>query len=128
LNVGPRPDGTIGPEFTERLLGVGKWLATYGASVYGTRRGPFPPQPWGLSTAKGTRDHPSEIFLHVLTPKDDAPIIFINPTISWTPHLFGKTTPLKLTKTQRGLVLDLPPDARTPTDTIVVLSPATIGR
>src|SRR5262249_43664475 len=30
VNVGPRPDGTIGPEFAQRLLEVGKWLAKYG--------------------------------------------------------------------------------------------------
>jgi alpha-L-fucosidase len=128
LNVGPRPDGTIGPEFTERLLGLGKWLAAFGESVYGTRRGPFPPQPWGVSTAKGKQDHPTEIFLHVLTPREDAPIIFVNTAISWTPHLFGKTTSLKLAKTQRGLVLDLPQDLRMPNDTIIVLNPVTIGR
>ena len=49
---GPRPDGTIGPEFTERLLAVGKWLESYGETVYGHRRGPIAPQPWGVSTVK----------------------------------------------------------------------------
>src|SRR5271157_5752080 len=41
LNVGPRPDGTIGLEFSERLVAVGKWLETNGKTVYGTRRGPI---------------------------------------------------------------------------------------
>jgi alpha-L-fucosidase len=33
LNVGPHPDGTIGPESTQRLQEVGKWLAENGPSV-----------------------------------------------------------------------------------------------
>ena len=36
LNVGPRPDGTIGSEFADVLLAVGKWLETNGDTVYGT--------------------------------------------------------------------------------------------
>ena len=70
LNVGPQPDGTIGPEMTQRLQEVGKWLAAYGESVYGTRRGPIPPQPWGVSTANGSPEHPDKIYLHVFKQKD----------------------------------------------------------
>jgi alpha-L-fucosidase len=41
LNVGPRPDGTI-PEAEQRiLLEIGRWLATSGEAVYGTR-------PWSV--------------------------------------------------------------------------------
>jgi alpha-L-fucosidase len=41
LNIGPRPDGTI-PEEEERiLLEIGRWLATNGEAVYGTR-------PWSV--------------------------------------------------------------------------------
>src|SRR5262245_33875482 len=50
LNVGPRPDGTIQPEAVERLRDIGRWLQTYGSTIYGTRRGPVPPQPWGATT------------------------------------------------------------------------------
>ena len=53
LNVGPRPDGSIDHEATQRLLEVGAWLKTYGESVYGTRAGPIPAQSWGVSTTKG---------------------------------------------------------------------------
>jgi alpha-L-fucosidase len=61
LNVGPRPDGTIQPEAVERLGEVGHWLQTYGPSIYGTRRGPIAPQPWGATTQKG-----DAIYVHVL--------------------------------------------------------------
>lgn len=121
LNVGPRSDGTIDPEASQRLLEVGTWLKTYGESVYGTRRGPIPPQPWGVSTTKG--EHADQrIYLHVLKPKPGEPIVF-DPRISWTPFLFGKTAPLKLTRKQGVLELSLPKDAYMPIDTIVVLHP-----
>jgi alpha-L-fucosidase len=37
LNVGPKPDGTIPDEVTNRLLGLGNWLTTNGEAIYGTR-------------------------------------------------------------------------------------------
>jgi alpha-L-fucosidase len=61
LNVGPRPDGTLQPEAVARLEDVGRWLRTYGASIYGTRQGPVAPQSWGATTRKG-----NTIYVHVL--------------------------------------------------------------
>jgi alpha-L-fucosidase len=37
LNVGPRPDGTIPAEAEKVLLEIGRWLATNGGAIYGTR-------------------------------------------------------------------------------------------
>jgi alpha-L-fucosidase len=37
LNVGPRPDGTIPGEAEKVLLEIGRWLATNGEAIYGTR-------------------------------------------------------------------------------------------
>jgi alpha-L-fucosidase len=61
LNVGPRPDGTIQPEHVSRLAEVGQWLQKNGETIYGTRGGPLPPRPWGVTTRKGDR-----VFVHVL--------------------------------------------------------------
>ncbi len=119
LNVGPRPDGTIGLEFSERLAAVGKWLETNGKTVYGTRRGPIDPQAWGVSTIKTSS--PLDVYLHVLKPADS---ITLPRTIgSCTPFAFGKTTLLKLVQRGDALELTLPESARTPIDTIIVLSP-----
>src|SRR6185295_14412496 len=65
LNVGPMPDGTIQADHVERLKQVGEWLQKNGESIYGTRGGPVPPRPWGVTTQKGDR-----VFVHVLEWKD----------------------------------------------------------
>ncbi len=63
LIVGVGPDGTIALEVTQRLLEAGKWLETHGDSIYGTHQGPFPPQPWGILTARGPADHVEKIYI-----------------------------------------------------------------
>lgn len=60
LNVGPMPDGRIEPRQVEVLKGVGRWLATCGESIYGTRGGPFKPGKWGASTRKE-----NTIYVHI---------------------------------------------------------------
>ena len=47
---------------------------------------------------------------------------------TFTPFAFGKTTPLKLVQRGEPLELALPESARTPIDTIIVLSPLGYGR
>ena len=61
LNIGPMPDGEIQPEFRERLAYMGKWLETYGESIYSTRAGYIRPQDWGCLTQKDNK-----IFVHIL--------------------------------------------------------------
>lgn len=61
LNIGPMPNGEIQPEFKERLSFMGKWLHTYGESVYNTKGGYIHPQSWGCITQKG-----DTMFVHVL--------------------------------------------------------------
>jgi len=60
LNVGPTPEGTIQPEFVERLTAIGDWLRVNGASIYGTTYGPLQSIPFGRMTAKG-----KTLYLHV---------------------------------------------------------------
>jgi alpha-L-fucosidase len=60
LDVGPTPEGTIQPEFVERLQAMGKWMEVNGDSIYGTTYGPWQNLPFGKTTAKG-----KTIYLHV---------------------------------------------------------------
>jgi len=41
LNIGPTAEGAIPQPSVERLEEVGRWMAVYGDSIYGTRGGPF---------------------------------------------------------------------------------------
>lgn len=67
LNVGPTPEGTIQPEFQERLRGIGAWLKVYGESIYGTTFGPLQELGWGRTTAKGRT-----VYLHIFNPPGGA--------------------------------------------------------
>ena len=53
LNVGPKPDGTIRKQETDRLKAIGKWLEVNGESIYGSQRCPFGAGIVGLPTARG---------------------------------------------------------------------------
>ena len=116
LNVGPRPDGTIQPEHASRLAEVGQWLQRNGETVYGTRGGPMPPRPWGVTTQKGNR-----VFVHVLEWQDPVIAIARPPKPVKTASLFAGGAPVKFSLEKDALVLRLDPNAIDPLDTIVVL-------
>jgi alpha-L-fucosidase len=67
LNIGPRPDGTIQPEFLSRLQAMGAWMKVNSESIYGTTASPFNTLPFfGRATQKG-----NTLYLHVFEwPRD----------------------------------------------------------
>jgi alpha-L-fucosidase len=122
LNIGPKPDGTIQPEFVERLREVGTWLSANGESIYGTRGGPVPPRPWGVTTQKGSR-----VYVHVL---------------DWPDKVLALPRPKRPVRSARflkdgrkaafqedadALLLRLDPSAVDPIDTVLVLELAEPG-
>jgi alpha-L-fucosidase len=122
LNVGPRPDGTIQPEAVERLREIGRWLGTYGESIYGTRRGPVPPQTWGATTRRG-----QIVFVHVLDgslTRVSLPPIGARVTKA---TLLGTGAPIDVVESSSGLTLTLPLASGEP-DRVVVLQPASGDR
>jgi alpha-L-fucosidase len=113
LNVGPRPDGTIQPEFQERLRAIGDWLSINGDSIYGTTYGPVQ----GIASIRTTAKD-NKIFVHVLEwPSAALEIGGITPRVV-SAHLLANGQSLKVTQTEEKLRLDLPsqmPDANVTT-------------
>ncbi len=118
LNVGPKPDGTIQPEFVERLEGIGEWMGKNGETIYGTRGGPFPPAEWGASVHKDGR-----IFVHVLKwPGAELKLSPVRTRITGA-RTYAGNKPVKVRQNGGGIILEIPDDARDEVDTIVVLKP-----
>ncbi|MDO8682176.1 MAG: alpha-L-fucosidase [Armatimonadota bacterium] len=60
LNCGPKSDGTIRKEESDRLKAIGEWMAANGESIYGSERTPFRAGIMGICTAKG-----NNVYLHI---------------------------------------------------------------
>jgi len=70
LNVGPMLDGRIEARQIGRLKEMGSWLDKYGASIYGTKGGPYKPN----NTYAATRKE-NLIYLHVFERNGDKLIL-----------------------------------------------------
>lgn len=116
LNVGPTPAGRIPEESVQRLREVGDWLRQYGAGIYGTRAGPIPPRPWGVTTQAGNL-----VYLHVLDWQDRQ--LALPPldrrVRSASLLVGGKRVPVQ--QTANGVVLTLPARGEDEVDQVVVL-------
>ena len=117
MNIGPYPSGEIDPQFVSRLRDVGKWLSTYGESIYGTRGGPIPPADWGVTTQKGDK-----IYLHILNWS--APLIALPPISSKITgaHTLVDGKAVTFTQTADGVVLKVSAAAKDETDRVIVLT------
>jgi alpha-L-fucosidase len=116
LNIGPRPDGTIQPEFAERLRAVGQWLERHGPSIYGTRGGPVTPRDWGVTTRRG-----DTVYVHVLDWPD--PVLSI-PSFGariLNARMLASGQHVEVTQTDAGITIRLPPSAAPDIDRVVVL-------
>ena len=116
LNIGPRPDGTIEPEFVERLQTMGRWLETYGRSIYGTRAGPVPPRAWGATTRKG-----DTVYVHILSWPDR---VLALPSLGarvQRASLLATGQSVPFVQSDAGVTLTLPARAAEDYDQVVVL-------
>ena len=103
LNVGPTPEGTIQPEFEERLRAIGEWLRVNGESIYGTTYGPLQNLTFGRTTAKGTT-----IYLHVFEwPRGNVELSGLTRQVSGVRLLAGGK-PLKYRQAGETLTIEVP--------------------
>jgi alpha-L-fucosidase len=116
FNIAPTPDGVFEPRQVERLKEMGAWLKKYGASIYGTRGGPWKPTESLASTRKG-----KTIYLHLLRPEDDTVAL---PDLTRKIKSAALLRGGKVNFTQRDgrLTLTLNKAARDPIDTVVRLN------
>lgn len=103
LNVGPRADGSIPETALERLAGIGKWLETYGESIYGTDKTYIPKQDWGYTTGNGKK-----IYMHVVEDLGDNLVLQmpLEEKVR-SVKVFKDGTPLKYTAKKGMLTVNL---------------------
>ena len=122
LNVGPMPNGEIQPEFQKNLREMGKWVAEHGETIYGTRGGPVPAKPWGVTTQKGNK-----VFVHILNASDESILLPPLDHKIKSATLYGSNKKVKYEEGQFGLVLNVPSSMRNDMDTIVELTMTSSG-
>ncbi len=117
LNVGPTAQGVIQPEFIERLEKMGAWMAANGDSIYGTRGGPMPPQPWGCMTHKG-----ATLYVHLLDAKPGETLTLPNTTGRRVrkAHLLANGVPVAI-EARGDLILHAPDALPDVDDTVVAI-------
>lgn len=115
FNVGPMPDGRIEPRQVDRLQEMGAWLKQNGASIYGTRGGPWHPTKTAASTRRGRT-----VYLHVFRWENNAVELPALPRAVKSAALLngGRAS----VRQQNGkLTVSVDPAARDAIDTIVQL-------
>lgn len=118
LNIGSRPDGTIQPEFVERLKQIGHWLRVNGEAIYGSEPSVFERLPFfGRCTVKGNR-----LFIHIMGWPQNKKIILpgLKNRVQKVYFLANRE---KLGYSSKGydVTIKLPDQAPNPVATVVVV-------
>lgn len=120
LNLGPRPDGTLVPEETQRLDELGRWLARNGEAIYGTTRGGLKEVPsWGRVTRRGSR-----LYLIVFDwPKPGTPLRLKSAEGVHRAYLLTENKPLSFHPAGdgSGIELELPPLPPDPAASVIAV-------
>ena len=67
LNIGPKSNGDVPFEISQRLLEMGEWLDVNGESIYGAEAFDLPKDQhdWGMITYKEVNENTHRLYLHV---------------------------------------------------------------
>jgi len=117
LNISPKPDGSLPEDQVSALEGVGQWMAGNSASIYGTTRSPFDRLSWGYATQKGKM-----VYLHVTKwPADGRLLVPLLNKRARATLLASPDTELPVSYEDNRLVIDVPPEAPDPANTVIAL-------
>lgn len=106
LNIGPEPDGTVQPEFQQRLRAIGDWITVNGESIYDTTYGPIQGASGYRTTARG-----SNIYLHVFDwPASSLQVAGLQPKVL-SARLLATNQPLTFVQTEGSLEVKTPAQA-----------------
>lgn len=126
LNIGPRANGVVPYEISQRLLEMGEWLRINGESIYGSQAFDLPKEQhdWGRITCRKNDDGQTRVYLHVynwplnqklpLTGIQDSPqkiYLLADPD----------QAPLEFSHGEAFTMIDLPPSPSDPRVSVVVL-------
>ena len=116
LNIGPKPDGSLQPEFQQRLRAIGDWITINGASIYGSTYGPIQGASGYRTTANG-----ANIYLHLFDwPATPLQITGLNVKIL-SARLLATNQPLTCKQMEKNLEIQLPSKAPDPHVSVIAL-------
>ena len=116
LGIGPMADGRYEPRLVDQLRELGTWLKHYGDSIYGTRGGPFKPNPWYGSTCKA-----NIVYLHVLKTDTNGTLTLPPLARKVVRHRLMNGGALNVKQSDQGITLTIGKYNLQSPDTIVVL-------
>jgi len=129
LNIGPKPDGTVRREETERLREMGRWMRRHGKTIYGSER--VPPD-WGNPLLGCVTARGATAYLHIFRwPGATATLVNIGNVIRSARMLAtGRKIRLEATGPGRFVLSGLPEQPPDPHSSAIALEldgpPATI--
>jgi alpha-L-fucosidase len=117
LNVGPMPNGKIQPEFIDTLKLIGKWMADFGETIYGTRQGPVAPRSWGVTTQKENK-----VFLHILDAADGTIVLPALARKIAGISLYHNNEKITFTESKLGTIISVPQNLESMPDIVMVVT------
>lgn len=116
VNMSPDPSGVIPPPQVRALEHLGAWMYEYGASIYGTRPGPYEP----VDGVYGSTVRGDNVYVHVLSwPGAELKLPRLGQRVLAASVMGGGKAVFM--QTPQGLTIRVPPAERQPVDTIIVL-------